>query len=795
MCGRWRRICLGCACLAGLNPGQARSADAVFDLQTLRARGVDPAVAAYLAQSPRFIPGLQRVKLRVNDRSLGTVEVRFSEEGRLCFDRSLLEAAHLQIPAGQSSDPGTDCHRFALEHPQIQVSLDPQNAVVDLRVPASGLMPLHAGKPLLEYDAGGVAGILNYDLSWANHRFKRGAEDAWAARTELGMNVEGWALRTNQILSQFGGRQRRTLLDAYAQRGFADQGLVLQLGQINLGNPVLTGLAVTGGQVFPEKALAGQWQRRWVDGIAHTEARLEVRQVGRLVHTALVAAGPFAVELPAQLDAHAPLQVTIIEASGERRERRLLAEPAAAVDSPTGFTFGLGTLRGVRQAPAVLSGGWNGALAEGLSASLGGLSSSGYQALGWGLGMQPWIDAQASATVRHSRVSHNAQIGAQGQLQLSQRLAPNWQVTLGYLRQGQGYRDFHDTLPGSSRVRRVFERDQYSLGGSWQHAAIGGLNLSVSQSRLIDGERSGRLGLAWSKQLPQFSVNAGMDWGMGAAGDRGRAIHLGVSVPLGGSRRLRTTFRNAGNLQRVGVTFHERLNDRVAYDLGLERHSGEDVLQSRIGLSLMSRYNQVRLDHVDTGRGRRSMTAQVRGGAVVHDAGLTLSAYPVQDTFALLSIGELAGVKVNTPSGPVWTDGNGRGVVPRVEPFGSSQVQVHAPSLPRNVELGNALAIVQAQRAAVSQIVFEAYERRRLLLHGAFAGQPLPTGAAVSDEVDGFITVVQRGGLIFLHDFRPGRRLRVESPELGTCVLEFQPADLSDPTLYYETLPAICRAV
>ena len=202
----------------------------------------------------------------------------------------------------------------------------------------------------------------------------------------------------------------------------------------------------------------------------------------------------------------------------------------------------------------------------------------------------------------------------------------------------------------------------------------------------------------------------------------------------------------------------------------------------------------MRLDHTDNGQGRRSLFASLRGAAVAHDEGLTLSPYPVQDTFALLNVGALSDVRVNTPSGMVWTDGHGRALVARVEPYAESSVQVQSRSLPRNIELDNAIATVRARRGAVSRVVFDAYERRRLLLHVSIDGAPLPVGASVTDEVDGFVTLVQNGGLVFLHDFREGRRLTVESPELGICTLEFQPAAQVDPDQYYETLPATCRA-
>lgn len=48
-----------------------------FDTDVLRARGINPALAQYFRDAPRFPPGVATVKLRVNGASRGTVRARF----------------------------------------------------------------------------------------------------------------------------------------------------------------------------------------------------------------------------------------------------------------------------------------------------------------------------------------------------------------------------------------------------------------------------------------------------------------------------------------------------------------------------------------------------------------------------------------------------------------------------------------------------------------------------------------------------------------------------------------------
>ena len=70
-----------------------------FDKDTLLQRGIDPALATLLMQAPQFTAGRHPVTLTVNGQRHGRVDVTFNREGALCFDRALLDAANLTVPA------------------------------------------------------------------------------------------------------------------------------------------------------------------------------------------------------------------------------------------------------------------------------------------------------------------------------------------------------------------------------------------------------------------------------------------------------------------------------------------------------------------------------------------------------------------------------------------------------------------------------------------------------------------------------------------------------------------------
>src|SRR3990167_8436368 len=59
------------------------SMPASFDKDTLRQRGIDPALATLLMQAPQFTAGRHPVTLTVNGQRHGRVDVTFDREGAL----------------------------------------------------------------------------------------------------------------------------------------------------------------------------------------------------------------------------------------------------------------------------------------------------------------------------------------------------------------------------------------------------------------------------------------------------------------------------------------------------------------------------------------------------------------------------------------------------------------------------------------------------------------------------------------------------------------------------------------
>lgn len=78
---------------SGLATESDQANDTTFDVQALKARGVDPRMGELFRNAPRFLPGETTVALTVNGKGRGKVKARFDQSGMLCADKSFQKAA------------------------------------------------------------------------------------------------------------------------------------------------------------------------------------------------------------------------------------------------------------------------------------------------------------------------------------------------------------------------------------------------------------------------------------------------------------------------------------------------------------------------------------------------------------------------------------------------------------------------------------------------------------------------------------------------------------------------------
>lgn len=785
------------ACLEAPLASQAQQ----FDPQTLKRLGISAEAAAYFSGTPRFLPGTTRVHLKVNGIDLGNVDVRFDEEGKLCFTPQLLRSAGLKVPDGYTDDT---CNDYRKAYPDTDIKQLPNQSQVEI------VTPLDARAPAAEvtqdhYASGGTAAVVNYSLS-GTHSSGDSGYQYFRAFSETGLNIDDWIVRSRQDFYSQGGKTLFSQGNTYVQHALPRFRATLQAGQISPASSLFSVGTLQGVQVFPESALR-QTSASGVtfSGIATTQSRIEVRQLGTLILMTQVPPGPYTLSDIPIVSSNADLEVQVISLGGQRQQFVVPAASFGAVRNTTanGLSIAMGkyqTYGGAdSQAPWVVtaSNGW--ALGTRSSFNTGALFSMPYSALAATFDTTPFDNLNGSIGLRSSLAKvHGAQLaGHQVAATLSVSPVDRLSVNLSATWQTNQYRDLAQTLQRSNRDVNLDSASQtYTASVSWFQQMLGGLSATYTSSRgtAIEGSRN-RAMLSWSRAFGRTSLtfSAARDLSSSSRRRMPDQYFLTVSIPLGRSS-VSVYGTQSGNSNSIGASYSDTISQQLGYSVSSSIANPGRATSSSASVYAVPRYARVNVSVNRDSQQNLSTSWEVQGAAVASRSGVTFSPYGVSDTFGIAKVGNLAGVEIQTPTGPVWTDMWGNAVIPSLPAYSESSVEINTTSLPRNANLPNGIQSMKPARGSVQIVDFRLRQVQRYLLDAVTEAdhQPLAERSPVLDGKGAFVTMVGKHGQVFLDDTYVAP-LKVVPKDGPPCFLDFKPVAKPDPDKPYESAPAVCR--
>ncbi|KVG83444.1 hypothetical protein WJ36_09730 [Burkholderia ubonensis] len=796
---------------------------AQFDTSVLRARGLDSAVADYFRGGARFTPGTNVVQVTLNGVVLGRKSAMFGPEGQLCFTPAFVRAIGLRpIVSGSRLAPADAkiksttpvlsdtpdimadapvvmaCPSYEVTASQTSVSLNPGESAVDIVVPAEYVTDITGEAPV----HGGTAGIFDYRLFDVESGLNGGAHNSYRQLDSLlGFNMDDWIVRSRQFFTETNGHSRFQWQEAFAQRTFVDQEKVLQLGRTWTQVPLFGGIAFTGVQWFPELALSGG-SGIAVSGVANSRARVEVRQNGVMVYSTVVPPGPFTLKGVQTLNTTSDLQVRVIEDNGATEE---FVVPAATLmigrdtTIANGYSVAAGRFWDPTNTDSIHGGllmawskGWN--YGGAISGLVGGLLANGYSSVGAGVRTRlSALQQTLYAQLLGARDSTHRLNGLYGNLVYT--LSPFDVLQFGLSVSGRtiDYRtvqEAHSTLLSQNPYHM-----QYGANATWNTGVLGALTASVTRQTYFNSSPGYLFGLGWGISLgrAQLSVSASFNTrrtqylqtvsptqptlpaNNQTVVSSSNYLFATLTIPLGHQVTSSSYYRRSenGNISNsaFGTGIQQQVtpifNYSVNFEQNLENHQSPDAT---LTANVIPHYTSVTLG-ASTGQTTGSVYGQLSGGVVVQRHGVAFSPYPVQDTFGLLKIGEISGIKIDTPQGPVWSGPGGLAVVPALSPFHESRLEIAGNSIPQNIDIDNGLQVVNAAHGAVLSLTMGAKRVRRVLLavddgHGADVAEGLPVLAQ-----DEFMGTTLAKGRVMLPDLRPNHVYRIELSKSHSCTL------------------------
>lgn len=411
--------------------------------------------------------------------------------------------------------------------------------------------------------------------------------------------------------------------------------------------------------------------------------------------------------------------------------------------------------------------------------------SSHYASTGAAVNWKFAPTANAFAQVVASRDGGRALQGAQGSAALAWQAGEVLSVGFSGNLRSTGYRSLQEAAS-------VIDIPTTGLGARSQVGATASLNLGrwgalsagVTRTTYFDDAPGNVYSVAWGVAWRRMSLQVGLSRNTGHVynfdADLSTAVrrsptymYATLSIALDSGVTGTAYARNTNDVMHQGVSVDQRVNDLLNYHLSTERADDRPGVENSASVNVMPRYASVSLGLSDRQARGRSFYGEIAGSVLATPMGVGFSAYPVQDTFGMIRTGDVVGLKVETPLGPVWSGPGGMAAVPALLAYQASRLEANLTSTALDVDVGNPSQVVQAGRGAVLDVDMEARRVRRVLFTVTDEqGVPLPPGLPVLRGGNEFFSSTARGGWVIVDRLVEDDTLYVELPDGRRCMLQ-----------------------
>ncbi|QKJ01962.1 fimbrial biogenesis usher protein [Yersinia mollaretii ATCC 43969] len=298
----------------------------------------DPSKVADLSHFERgdtSLPGIYRVDIFVNDKSIGTDDIDFQPRNAAttkttnsaslsaCIPVEKISQLNINlaaVPALANLDAGR-CVQLENYIPDAISNLNLEKLRLDISIPQAMLNKSARGEvPIESWDNGITAALINYNFVGSNSRGDFN-QDNYFLNLDSGINLDAWRLRNFSTWNKSGKNAKGNWqnINSYAQRNIVSLKSNLTIGQANSSSDVFDSVGYQGGQLNSDDSMLADSQRGFapiVRGIARSNAQVTIRQNGYVIYETFVPSGAFVIDDLFPTGSSGNLQVSVTEADG-----------------------------------------------------------------------------------------------------------------------------------------------------------------------------------------------------------------------------------------------------------------------------------------------------------------------------------------------------------------------------------------------------------------------------------------------------------------------------------------------
>lgn len=807
--------------------------------------------ADFLRQSSQEIPqqfynpdhvdaGTKSVDVVLNDRTLFKTNIEFillkgSDNATPCLTQGLLHQIGLDHHLNELAKSGNEvCYDFLVKWPDAKIKYDEAMQQLIIIAPQAA-MNVSSQSEMIDpslWDSGVNALRMSYS-GYVYHTENHGSDaDSGSDNTAYlslnsGLNLGSWRFYSFDTFnkSQMGWEQNHDR--AYAERDIAPLVSRFTVGDVyaNTSSDVLGILPVRGmtletnDQMLPSGTFS---YAPIIRGVAHSNARVVIRQRGNIIYSKTVSPSSFAITDLTNGQIGADLNVTVEESDGSKQAFTVPYTSLPNMLRPGSWRYSLSAGRyrdnGLSYDPLVTQGslqyGWDRltlsdlvVIGEGYqSMALGGafnLGALGSVSLDWAFEKH---QARTENNVNDDNARPEKDVNDSGRALrvLYARRFDDTDTSLQLMAYRYQTPDFVD-FPEYADWRWGDDDSQYHRKNEIQATINQGLGdfgsgyLTLQRDSYYDSSaKDTSITMGYSFNIHSVSVNVDYTYqansGNGAESpDRQLSLNLSVPLDMGEKRSRDISFstnnsNHSGNSQMATVSGSE-LDSALNYSLSAQRSSdGYSPSASVSYRNSMANMNASASASQDS----RQYSAGISGGVVAYRHGVVLS-QQLGDTIAIIETPGAKNISVEGQPG-VSTDRWGHAVVPSISPYRDNNLSLDTRHTEDNVELidggGN---VIPTHGAIVVRRFQTKIGRRAIVMLSLSDGKLAPFGATAWQGKEQ-VGMVADNGLLYLNGILADgdTTLHVTLPNDGQCQFVLPVAkDASAP--WYQQINAVCH--
>lgn len=784
------------------------------------------------------LPGDYRVDLVVNGHTVGRESVSFltpttGGQAQACVTADLALLAGVDFAKLQANGAAeARCLDLPTLIPAATVTYDPSLLRLEFSLPQFALSkrPRDYVDPKL-WDRGVTAFTLGYTFN-ANHNDSRGSGRSESAYLGLnaGLNVGGWRIRNQSNLSW--GKNSGTAyhnVNTYAQHDVIRLRSQLTVGDTFTSGKFFDSTAFRGMQLATDERMRPDSVNGYapiVRGIAETNAKVEIRQLGYTIYETTVAPGAFEISDLYPNGMGGDLEVIITESDNRQKTFKVpyASVPQLLRPGIWNYSATLGQVRNDSlkgKAPTFMEGTYQRGINNWLTAYAGLQVTDGsmYRSAVVGAAVNTSLGAVAldisSSNARvgregsprsgySARITYNKNIpstrtdfalaayrySSEGYLTLSDAALLSDSEQVGDVKQASNYQQhqrsrFQFTLSqrftdkgGSlffSGSRSAYWNDETPIDLSFQagwsnRLRNGNYSLSASRTRLIDGRYDSSVYVNYSLPLGRASRRGSPPNLSMTASSTSQGYGMQASVTGSAGARSQYSYGATANyVQNGSNSVSANAAWRAAYaSLGGSLTYSEDAQSGSISAS---------------------------GGLVIHGGGITFTPQ-LGDTIAVVKAKGAAGARLSSDN-ISKVDKRGFVISSNLMPYRMNDVSIDPKGSSFDVELESTRQQVAPRAGSVVALEFGTKLGNAILIKGLLDnGQAIPFGARVVDGQGHEVGVVGQGGQLFARSAESSKDA-LWSVEWGNghrCEIQYSSKEASSSSGNVDVVKKICRS-